>query len=73
MQSIKLRQRVVADGILHLDIPTGILEGEVEATVTYQELTPQKVDDKGWPIGFLETVIGGWFGEPLERPEQRIF
>jgi hypothetical protein len=32
------RQRTGADGILHLDIPTGILEGEVEAMVTYQSV-----------------------------------
>ena len=23
-----------------------------------------------WPPGFFEEVIGGWVGEPLERPEQ---
>jgi hypothetical protein len=25
---------------------------------------------KGWMPGFFEEVIGGWVGEPLERPEQ---
>ncbi|MDF5706829.1 MAG: hypothetical protein PUP90_03875 [Nostoc sp. S4] len=29
--------------------------------------TPQV---KGWMPGFFEEVIGGWVGEPLERPEQ---
>ncbi len=24
----------------------------------------------GWMPGFFEEVIGGWVGEPLERPEQ---
>jgi hypothetical protein len=23
---------------------------------------------KGWPKGFFEEVVGGWKGEPLERP-----
>jgi hypothetical protein len=23
-----------------------------------------------WPEGFFEEVVGGWKGEPLERPEQ---
>jgi hypothetical protein len=23
-----------------------------------------------WPPGFFEEVVGGWKGEPLERPEQ---
>lgn len=25
---------------------------------------------KGWPQGFFEEVVGGWKGEPLERPSQ---
>lgn len=25
---------------------------------------------KGWPAGYFETVVGGWKGEPLERPSQ---
>ena len=24
----------------------------------------------GWPEGYFEEVIGGWKGEPLERPPQ---
>jgi len=23
-----------------------------------------------WPKGFFEEVVGGWKGEPLERPDQ---
>jgi hypothetical protein len=43
MASIKVRQHTGADGILHLEIPTGISEYEVEATVIYQKLAPQEV------------------------------
>jgi hypothetical protein len=25
---------------------------------------------KGWPKWFFEEVVGGWQGEPLERPAQ---
>ena len=33
--------------------------------------TPQKSPEElGWPAGFFEEVIGGWVGEPLERPDQ---
>ena len=33
--------------------------------------TPQKLPEElGWPAGFFEEVIGGWVGEPLERPDQ---
>jgi len=24
----------------------------------------------GWPEGFFEEVVGGWKGEPLQRPKQ---
>jgi len=74
MQSIKLKKRIGADGVLHLDIPVGITDKEVEIMVIYQPLetptqlkTPQK---RGWMPGFFEEVIGGWVGEPLERAEQ---
>ncbi|HEY9628810.1 MAG TPA: hypothetical protein V6C84_16035 [Coleofasciculaceae cyanobacterium] len=36
MESIKVRQRVGQDGILHLDIPVGIIERDVEVMVIYQ-------------------------------------
>ena len=25
---------------------------------------------QGWPEGYFEEVVGGWHGEPLERPPQ---
>lgn len=25
---------------------------------------------EGWPEGYFEEVVGGWQGEPLERPPQ---
>lgn len=25
---------------------------------------------EGWPDGYFESVVGGWQGEPLERPPQ---
>ena len=26
-----------------------------------------------WPEGFFDEVVGGWHGEPLERPPQGQF
>jgi hypothetical protein len=31
------------------------------------ELVAREVSN-GWPKGFFEEVVGGWKGEPLERP-----
>lgn len=28
---------------------------------------------RGWPERFFEDVVGGWQGEPLERPPQRAY
>ncbi|MCY7407523.1 MAG: hypothetical protein LH631_09140 [Alkalinema sp. CAN_BIN05] len=36
MKSIKARQHVGQDGILHLNIPVGLVEREVEVMVIYQ-------------------------------------
>jgi hypothetical protein len=67
MQSIKINQHVGRDGILHLDIPVGMVDTEIEVTVTIKRVTAQQ---RGWMPGFFEEVIGGWVGEPLSRPEQ---
>jgi hypothetical protein len=67
MDSIKIISHVGKDGILHLDIPVEMPDTEIEVTVTIKRVTPQQ---RGWMPGFFEEVIGGWVGEPLERPEQ---
>ena len=36
MESIKVRQRTGQDGILHLDIPVGLADRDVEVMVIYQ-------------------------------------
>lgn len=36
MESYKIRQQVGKDGILHLDIPVGLSDREVEVMVIYQ-------------------------------------
>ena len=38
MESLKVRRRVWQDGILHLDIPVGIIERDVEVMVIYQSV-----------------------------------
>jgi hypothetical protein len=69
MRSIKVRSHVGADGMLHLNIPLGLTDRDVEIMVIYQPLetesktkTPQEL---GWPPGFFENTFGAWEGEPL--------
>ncbi len=74
MKSIKLRSRVGADGILHLDLPINIKEQELEVTVLYQPvetyLPPSSPETLGYSPNFFAETAGAWQGEPLVRGEQ---
>lgn len=69
MQSIKLKKHIGADGILHLDIPVGITDKEVEIMVIYQPIeipNPQKKPEElGWPPGFFEQTYGSCQDDPI--------
>jgi hypothetical protein len=74
MQTMTFQVRVGADGILRLEVPTGMTEVEVDVVVTFhprrngvEMLTPE---DPGWLVGFIDQIFGGWQGEPLERAPQ---
>ena len=44
MESIKVRKHIGQDGILHLDIPVGLREREVEVMVIYQPVSLYNAD-----------------------------
>ncbi len=65
---------------LHLYVPESVAElirkranaagqtvSRYLASVVLKEFGPD------WPRGFFEEVMGGWKGEPLERPPQGAF
>jgi len=57
MQSIKVRSHVGSDGILHLDIPVGVNDADLEVTVTVQPVTAPKAktpEELGYPPDFFE-------------------
>ena len=74
MQSIKLTKRVGEDGILHLDIPLGMKDKEVEVMVIYQSIeTTQTPSDLGYPPGFFEQTAGCLADDPIQRYPQGEF
>lgn len=77
MQSITLHSHVGADGILHLDIPVGLTDAELEVTVTVQTVdSPSEVDSpqgKGWPPGFFEETFGCLKDDPLVIDSEGVF
>ena len=77
MPSIKLRSHVGEDGILHLDVPCGIHDAELEVTVIIETVTPAAgVDEpqgKGWPPGFFEETFGCFKDDPLVIDSEGVF
>lgn len=65
MQSIMLHSYVGPDGILHLDVPVGIHDSEIEVTVTVQLIPTPQPEGKGWPSGFFEETFGSFKDDPL--------
>jgi hypothetical protein len=78
MESIKIRKLIGQDGILHLQIPVGIQDKEIEVMVIYQPIevvTPiNKIPEElGWSPGFLEQTAGCLADDPIQRYPQGKF
>lgn len=62
---------------LHLYLPDRLAEqvrrnAEVagQSVSGYLSEIVRKEVSGGWPVGYFEKIVGGWQGEPLERPPQ---
>jgi hypothetical protein len=71
MQTIKLRSKIGKDGILHLDIPVGVAETELEVTLNFK---PDIVSSqgKGYPLGFFERTYGICADDPIVIDDEGI-
>jgi hypothetical protein len=63
MHSVTLRSHVGSDGILNLQVPSGVKDAEVEVTVTITPLSlasqANRSEQRGWQPGFFE-LAGSW-------------
>ncbi|MEA5421149.1 hypothetical protein VB712_18135 [Spirulina sp. CCNP1310] len=86
METIKLQAHVGQDGALQVTVPEGLRNQDLEILMVFQPVVVQvseplpsapKVlegpEALGYSRYFLEEVVGGWLGEPLERPQQLEF
>ncbi len=77
MQSIKVRSRVGSDGMLHLQVPVGVKDTDLEVIVVFQRIglaTEVKTrEDLDWSPDFFERTFGCFQDEPLVRGEQGQF
>jgi hypothetical protein len=77
MQSIKINSFIGLDGILHLNVPVGLTNQNVEIMLIYQPVESDNnenkaatLDELGWSPDFFEKTFGAWQGEPLVRESQ---
>jgi hypothetical protein len=77
MESIKFKSKVGADGVLTVQVPTGIQNAELEVLVIIQPIQqavePEPSEALGWPPGFFEQFYGSFHDALLERPEQGTY
>lgn len=67
MESIKVRQRIGRDGILHLDIPVGLADRDVEVMVIYQAVQSEISTELS-----LEDLYGVCADDPIQIDESGV-
>jgi len=67
MESIKVRRYIGQDGILHLDIPIGITERDVEVMVIYQSVPSSTATGRS-----LEQFYGICADDPITLDDRGI-
>jgi hypothetical protein len=74
MQIVTLRHHVGQDGILHLDIPVGLTDSELEVTITFKKVTPVKTrpENLEWQQ-FVERTYGSCIDAPIVIDNEGVF
>lgn len=73
METIKLKTHIGSDGLLKLELPTGVTNRDLEVMVVMQTLDEEEVDELGWPLGYFEETYGSMADDPMERGDQGEF
>ena len=68
METIRVRSRSNGDGIIHLDVPVGMKDTELEVTLT---ISPAR-QGKGYPPGFFEQTYGSCSDDPIVIDDEGI-
>jgi hypothetical protein len=67
MDSVKVCQRIGADGMLNLHIPVGLANRKVDVMVVYQTVPSDKSRKSS-----LEFLYGIWADDPIVRVEDDV-
>ncbi len=58
METIKLQAHINEDGLLKLELPTGLANRKLEVLIVMHPIEESEVDELGWPIGFIDHTYG---------------
>jgi hypothetical protein len=64
MQSVKLQAHIGDDGILKIEVPTGLSNVDLELVLVYQTVK------SAWSDGYFEQTYGSFADEALSRESQ---
>ena len=70
METLKAKAQINEDGVLRLEIPTGLSAQEIDVVLVLASPEIKTADANGWPIGFFERTYGALADDPMERPPQ---
>ena len=65
MNTIIITTHIGQNGRLQIDLPTDLQNTDVEIALTLLPLPSSET----WADDFFTEIVGGWLGEPLQRPD----
>lgn len=70
METIRLQAQVTDDGLLKLELPTGVTNRKLDILIVMQSIEETEVDELGWPVGFFDQTYGALVDDPIEGPAE---
>lgn len=74
MHTLHLKERTGKDGVLHINLPVGVPDADVEIVLVVQsnsaESPSNDVNLQGWPPGYFEDTFGSITDDTFVRPPQ---
>lgn len=67
MEATKIKTRIGSDGILKLELETGLANLDLEVLIVMQPIESEALDAMGYPIGYFDETYGSLADDPIER------
>lgn len=74
MQTMRVTERTGKDGVLHINLPVGLPDADVEVVLIVQPKTGEAetggASPRDWPPGYFESTFGAITDDTFVRPPQ---